>query len=87
MVKNSLEDCLVLFSTPAQGKLLSRIACRPCRETVKALGEDISNLLFCLYRHHLNISHKYFYSYVVIVNFYVLGPCVEYWFFRQTDRR
>jgi len=54
---------------------------------VKTLGEDIRNLFFCLSRHHLNFPFKYLFSYVVIMNFYVLGPCMEYRIFRQSNRR
>ena len=44
---------------------------------IETLCENIDSLLICLCRHHLNLSLKDLFSYVVIVNFYVFGPCME----------
>ena len=37
----------------------------------------VKMLLICLSRHHLDLTFKDLFPYVVVVDFYVFGPCVK----------
>ena len=52
---------------------------------VETFCEYVGSLLLCLGRHHYDLTLKDLFSYVVIVNFYVFGPCMKDRIFCQTN--